>query len=99
MLGTPVLLALRASSPRFRERVLAPLLRSRAAGLLSHPVVSWLLFTVALWASHFSNLYEDALSSQAIHGLEHALYVVSAVLFWRPVIGLDPGPGRISHPG
>ena len=26
------------------------------------------------------------------------LYLVAAVLFWRPVIGLEPGPSRISHP-
>jgi len=99
VLGTPILLALRASSSSFRGRVLAPLVHSRAAAVLSHPVVSWSLFTLALWASHFSNLYENALGSQFIHGLEHVLYLVTAVLFWRPVVGLDPGPSRISHPG
>jgi putative membrane protein len=99
VLGTPVLLALQASSISFRRRVLVPLVQSRAASLLSHPVISWSLFIAALWASHFTNLYEDALGSQAIHGLEHALYVAAAVLFWRPIIGLDPGPSRISHPG
>lgn len=99
VLGTPIVLALRASSASFRERVLAPLVHSRVAALLSHPVVSWSMFTAALWASHFTNLYEDALGNEAVHGLEHGLYVLAAVLFWRPVVGLDPGPSRISHPG
>jgi cytochrome c oxidase assembly factor CtaG len=98
VLGTPILLALRASSPSFRERILAPLVRSRVSALLSRPVVSWSLFTLALWASHFSNLYEEALGSEIVHGLEHVWYLFTAVLFWRPIVGLDPGPSRISHP-
>jgi putative membrane protein len=99
VLGTPILLALRASSGSFRARILVPILRSRLAALLSHPVVSWSLFTVALWASHFTNLYEEALGSQAVHGLEHLLYVGAALLFWRPIVGLEVGRARLSHPG
>jgi putative membrane protein len=99
VLGTPIVLALRASSPSVRSQVLVPVLRSRAAAVLSNPVVSWSAFTVVLWASHFTNLYEDALGSEAIHGFEHVLYLAGAVLFWRPVIGLEPGPSRLSHPG
>jgi putative copper resistance protein D len=99
VLGTPIVLALRASTSSFRTRLLVPLLQSRAATLLSHTVVSWSLFTVALWASHFTNLYEDALGSEGVHGLEHALYVFAAVLFWRPVVGREVGSSRISHPG
>jgi putative copper resistance protein D len=98
VLGTPVVLALRATSPPVRKRALVPVLRSRGASLVSNPVVCWSAFTVVLWASHFTSLYEDALGNQAIHGLEHVLYLVAAVLFWRPVIGLEPGPSRISHP-
>src|SRR5439155_18233237 len=96
VLGTPVVLALRACSPQARRRFLLPVVRSRGARLLSNPVVSWSVFTLVLWASHFTNLYEDALGSEGIHGLEHVLYLLAAVLFWRPVIGLEPGPFRLS---
>jgi putative membrane protein len=98
VLGSPVVLALRASSPSVRRRVLAPLLRSRAVRLISHPVVSWSAFTVVLWASHFTSVYGQALGSERIHGLEHAAYLLAAVMFWRPVMGLEPEPTRISHP-
>jgi cytochrome c oxidase assembly factor CtaG len=98
VLGTPIVLALRASTGSFRGRILVPILRSGPAALLSHPVVSWSLFTVALWASHFTSLYEDALGSEALHGLEHALYFAAAVLFWRPVVGRETGSSRITHP-
>lgn len=98
VLGAPVTLALRASSRSVRELVVLPLLHSRVARLLSHPVVSWSAFVVAMWATHFTYLYEDALGSESIHTLEHVLFVATAVLFWRPIMGLDPGPSRISHP-
>ncbi len=98
VLGTPIVLALRASTGSFRSRILVPILHSRTATLLSHPVVSWSAFTVALWASHFTDLYENALGNQAVHGLEHTLYVTAAVLFWRPVVGLEAGSSRITHP-
>ena len=33
-----------------------------------------------------------------MHALEHALYLFAGVLFWWPVVGLDPAPHRMSHP-
>ena len=98
VLGGPVILALRAATPAFRHRRLLPLLRSRPVRLLTTPVVSWAQFALVLWASHFSPLYEAAVRSGGVHALEHLLYVVSAVLFWSPVVGIDPSPKRLSHP-
>ncbi len=98
VLGAPVTLALRASTPAIRRRVLLPLLRSRLVRLLTAPVTAWALFALVLWGSHFSPLYEAALRSSAVHALEHLAYVVGAVLFWAPVAGVDPSPSRLSHP-
>jgi putative copper resistance protein D len=98
VLGAPVTLGLRASSPAFRHRWLLPLLRSWPVRLLSVPVVSWAQFALVLWASHFSPLYEAAVRSDGVHALEHLLYVASAVLFWSPVVGIDPSPKRLTHP-
>ena len=98
VLGAPVTLALRASSPATRRRWLLPLLRSRPVRLLSVPVLCWAQFAVVLWASHFSPLYEAAVRNSGVHALEHLLYLASAVLFWSPVVGVDPSPRRLSHP-
>jgi putative copper resistance protein D len=35
---------------------------------------------------------------QAVHDLEHLLYVLTAVLFWSAIAGLDIGPARLAHP-
>ena len=41
-------------------------------------------------------MYELALSSPAWHGLQHACFFWSGVLFWWPVI--QPGPGKPRWP-
>jgi cytochrome c oxidase assembly factor CtaG len=65
---------------------------------LSFPVVSWILFAAVMWGSHFSPLFDSALENEAVHRLEHALFVGSALLFWWPVVGPDPSPWRIQMP-
>src|SRR5439155_12036678 len=81
-----------------RQRVMLPVLPSRAVKAVSHPIVAWSAFAIVLWASHFSPLYEGALENEAVHGLEHLLYLGAALLFWWPVVGVDPSPSRLSHP-
>jgi cytochrome c oxidase assembly factor CtaG len=46
--------------------------------------------------THFSPLYDAALENEFMHLVEHGLYLGSALLFWLPVIGLDPAPGRLT---
>jgi putative copper resistance protein D len=98
VLGAPVTLVLRAATPAFRRRWVLPLLRSRPVRQLTAPVVSWAQFALVLWVSHFSPLYEAALRSDGVHAMEHLLYIASAVLFWSPVVGVDPRPKPLSHP-
>jgi len=98
VLGAPVTLALRASSPGTRRRILVPILNSRMARILANPLVAWSLLFVVLWASHLTGLYEAAMLNRGLHALEHVAYLGTAVLFWWPVVGLDPIPSRISHP-
>ena len=97
-LGAPVTLALRASRPETRRRILLPVLHSRPVALLTHPLVAFALFAVAQYVSHFTGFYNAALRSNPIHYLEHALYLAAALLFWWPVVGLDPAPHKLSHP-
>ena len=64
---------------------------------LTRPVVAWLVFAVVMYASHFSGLYNLALQHEWVHALEHLLFLASGVLFWWPVVGLDPSPWRLSQ--
>jgi cytochrome c oxidase assembly factor CtaG len=96
-LAAPITLLLRVSSPATRQKVLLPLLHSRPMRIITFPVVTWILFAGVMWATHFSPLYDAALESEAIHLLEHALYMGVAILFWWPVVGADPSPWRMPH--
>lgn len=63
---------------------------SKALRGLLHPVVAWVLFAATGWVVHFSALFDLALRRPLAHGLEHALFLSTALLFWRPVVGREP---------
>ncbi len=95
--SAPITLALRASSPSWRRRLLA-VLHSRPVRALTFPVVTWILFAAVNWGWHFSTLYDQALENDPLHYLQHASFLAVALLFWWPVVGADPSPWRLSHP-
>ncbi|HEY8168363.1 MAG TPA: cytochrome c oxidase assembly protein [Candidatus Limnocylindrales bacterium] len=97
LLGAPITLLLRAATPEVRRRRILPVLQSRPVRVISHPAVGWLALAIVVWASHFSLLFEAALDDPVTHAVEHALYLGAGLLFWWPVIGVDPHPVRLSH--
>ena len=98
-LGAPVTLLLRAATPGVRQRSLLPALHSRVVGALASPLVAWTLFTLVMWATHFTAIYDAALEDPVLHLLEHLAFVATGVLFWWPVVAADPGPRRMSYAG
>jgi cytochrome c oxidase assembly factor CtaG len=98
VLGAPITLLLRVSSPEARRKWILPVLHSRIVSIISYPVVAWVLFAGVMWFTHFSPIFDAALDDFALHRLEHALYLGTAMLFWWPVIGADPSPHRMSYP-
>ena len=97
-LSAPITLVLRLSSPSTRRRWVLPILHSRPVRFVSFPVTAWIVFTVVMWTSHFSPLFNAALEDPLIHDLEHGIFLTSALLFWWPAVGLDPAPWRMRHP-
>jgi len=89
VLGAPVTLALR-TLPDTGRRALADVVTSRPARFLTHPLVAWSLFIgVTLW-THLTGFYELTLTHPAVHAFEHVLYLATAILFWLPVLGVEP---------
>jgi putative membrane protein len=97
LLGAPATMALRAASPTAR-RWLLRLLHSRAVAVLTFPLLTWLLFAAVNWGWHLSELYNQALENPPLHYLQHASFLVAALLFWWPVVAADPGRWRLPHP-
>ncbi len=97
-LGAPVTQILRAASSERRQRRVLPILHSRAVAMIGHPIAAWLVFTAVMWGTHFSPLFDLSLENRLVHDLEHGLFLGAGLLFWWPVVGLDPAPHRMSHP-
>lgn len=96
-LGAPVTLALR-TMPRRPRRLLLDLLHSRVVGVLTFPLVPWLLFVGSPFALYFSGWYAATLQHPLLHDLLHLHFLVVGSLFFWPLLGIDPVPGRVSHP-
>jgi putative copper resistance protein D len=95
VLGAPMTVLLRFARPGVRRRLLLPLLHGRLLRALLFPPLTWTLFAVAMWAAHFTPLFELSLESEAVHQLEHLLFLVTGLLYWLPAIGSEPVPWRL----
>src|SRR5262245_32956498 len=97
-LSAPVTQLLRVASPAWRTRILA-VFHSGPVAALGHPVVAWVTFTVIMWVSHFSPLFDLALENEPVHQAEHVAFLLAGLLMWWPVVGADPARHRLSYPG
>ncbi|MFF0587647.1 cytochrome c oxidase assembly protein [Streptomyces sp. NPDC003781] len=99
LLGAPITLALRALPPAGRGRkgpreLLLMLLHSRYMRVITHPAFTIPLFIASLYALYFTPLFDTLMGSQAGHiGMMVHFLAVGLVFFW-PIMGVDPGPHR-----
>jgi putative membrane protein len=57
---------------------------------LTQPAAATALHGAALWAWHMPVLYNAALTSNGMHWLQHLTFLITALLFWWPLLrGLD----------
>jgi putative membrane protein len=96
-LGAPITLILRTTSGAPRRRLLA-VLHSRVAKLFTFPLVTFALFVASPFVLYFSGLYRLTLEYAWVHDLTHLHFVIVGCLFFWPLIGIDPLPGRMSYP-
>src|SRR5919199_666627 len=75
--------------------VVAPLLRFRALErlrALGHPVAAFALWAANLAFWHLRFAYEGALHHDAVHGLQHACFLLAGINLWMPLLGPFPRP-------
>jgi putative copper resistance protein D len=98
VLGDPVLLILRASSQATRRRVWVPVLRSRVVHVLTDPVFGWVFFVAVMGVSHIPAVYDGFLTHPVLHDyLEHPLYLVSAMIYFQPLLVPSTGTRHVPH--
>jgi cytochrome c oxidase assembly factor CtaG len=96
-LGAPVTLMLR-TLPRRPLGWLLALLHSRLAKVLSFAPLTFLLFVISPWALYFTGWYDASLTSTFVHEMMHVHLVLVGSLFFWPLVGIDPVPGRVAYP-
>ena len=89
LLAPPLLLL--GLPPALARAVLRLPAIGRAMRVLTHPAFAWPLATLALFGWHLPGAYQAALRSLPLHQVEHFSFLVSAGLFWWPVISPDRG--------
>jgi cytochrome c oxidase assembly factor CtaG len=95
-LGAPITLALRVSRGRTRRRM-TRVLHSPPLRVIGHPLVAWVLFTMSLYALYFSPLFDLTLRQPLVHDAVHLHFLAAGLLFWWPLVGLDPSRWRLPH--
>ncbi|MFF3143611.1 cytochrome c oxidase assembly protein [Streptomyces sp. NPDC057927] len=100
LLGAPITLALRAlpvaatrgnKGPR---ELLLMFLHSRYMRIITHPAFTIPLFIASLYALYFTPLFDFLMGSKPGHiGMMVHFLMVGVVFFW-PIMGVDPGPHR-----
>jgi putative copper resistance protein D len=96
-LSAPVTLA-RRTLPARPRRWLLVVLHSRLGKVLTFPPLTFVLYVVSPWALYFSGWYSASLQSAFVHEAMHVHLVVVGSLFFWPLLGLDPVPGRVAYP-
>jgi putative copper resistance protein D len=96
-MGAPITLALRTTPSSVRAGILR-LLHSRFAQVVTFPLVGWGLFVCSPFALYFTDWYPATLRNDVLHELLHLHFVLVGCLFFWPMVGIDPIPGRVSHP-
>lgn len=96
-LGAPVTLALR-TLPQGPRGVLMAVLHSRVAKVLTFAPLTLALYVISPWALYFSGWYSATLHSTFQHEMMHVHLVLVGSLFFWPLMGIDPLPGRLDYP-
>ncbi|MER6349858.1 cytochrome c oxidase assembly protein [Streptomyces sp. NPDC001595] len=99
LLGAPITLALRALPPAGRGRkgpreLLLMLLHSRYMRIVTHPVFTIPLFIASLYALYFTPLFDFLMGSKPGHIAMMVHFLAVGVVFFWPIMGVDPGPHR-----
>lgn len=95
-LSAPVTLALQATT-RPTQVFLVRILHSAPIRVLTHPAFIWVLFGGTLFVLYFTDLYELSLRNDVVHAWLHLHFIVSGLLFFWVVVGLDPSGWRLPY--
>jgi cytochrome c oxidase assembly factor CtaG len=102
LLGAPVTLALRTLPSAGRGRIgprelLVKLLHSRFMRVITHPAFTIPLFIASLYGLYFTSLFDTLMDTRAGHIAMMLHFLGVGLVFFWPIMGVDPGPHRSGY--
>ncbi|WP_030901574.1 cytochrome c oxidase assembly protein [Streptomyces sp. NRRL F-5126] len=103
LLGAPVTLALRALPVAARRgskgprELLLMLLHSRFVRVISHPGFTIPIFIASLYGLYFTPIFDFLMRSETGHIVMMVHFLAVGLLFFWPIMGIDPGPHRSGY--
>jgi putative copper resistance protein D len=99
LMGAPTTLALRALPVAGRGRKgprewLLWLLHSRYMRVITHPLFTIPIFIASLYALYFTPLFDFLMESSLGHLAMMVHFLAVGIVFFWPIMGVDPGPHR-----
>ncbi|MFC7307965.1 cytochrome c oxidase assembly protein [Streptomyces monticola] len=100
LLGAPITLALRALPVAGRGRRKGPrelllmLLHSRYMKVITHPAFTIPMFIASLYGLYFTPLFDFLMESKPGHIAMMVHFLAVGLVFFWPIMGVDPGPHR-----
>lgn len=94
--AAPLTLALQTGRPGTRL-VLRRVLHHPVARVLTHPVVTWLLFGGGMGVLYLTPLLDLSARNEWVHIGVHTHLVLAGTLFLAGLVGADPSPRPLAH--
>ncbi|MET8408414.1 cytochrome c oxidase assembly protein [Streptomyces sp. NPDC005195] len=100
LLGAPITLALRAlpvaavRGTKGPRELLLMFLHSRFMRIITHPAFTIPLFIASLYALYFSPVFDFLMGSRTGHTVMMCHFLAVGLVFFWPIMGVDPGPHR-----
>jgi cytochrome c oxidase assembly factor CtaG len=79
----------RPASQRIQQIVASRMVRVPWSWI-SQPLPATLIHAAALWLWHLPGPFQEALAGEGMHALQHASFLLSALLFWNAVLSISP---------
>ena len=103
VLGAPITLALRTlpigrnEQERGIRGSFIVLLHSKLSKIYTHPVVALAIFNGSLFALYFTPLFGNLMQGHSGHFFMSIHFLLSGILFFQVLIGVDPMPRKVPH--
>jgi putative copper resistance protein D len=95
-MGAPITMLLMSTSTPVRKRIVR-VVHSLPVRVIGHPLMAWILFTMTLYGLYFSPLFDLSLRNEYVDDAIHLHFIAAGLLFWWPVVGIDPTRWRLHH--